>query len=359
MTAMAIQFGLFDHIEVRSGKSAEEIYEDRIAFLKRAEAGGFYAFHLAEHHGHVLSSSPTAAVFLAALARETTRLKLIPTVVCLPLHHPVRIFEDLAMLDVLSHGRLELGVGKGITPFEHLQFGHPPEEASARSKDILNMLLRAWETGIMSSEGSVFYDFLELKLPFKPVQHPYPPLWTAGNVETAGHGGHNFIFPAVISPKMRARYDELRAKSREQRGHQNPHVDDPWIAQCQGVVIAETDEEAEAVGRRAWSAYTETLTRSHGNVPPHLQTEIPEWDNPLAKAMMTQDPIQSELLIAGSPERVREYFIKQARSGVANYFALMLPFGDMTSEEARKTLDSFIAEVIPAVRGVESAPTRA
>ena len=67
-----------------------------------------------------MSAAPTPAVFLAALARETTTLKLIPTVVCLPLHHPVRLFEDLAMVDVLSHGRLELGVGKGVTPFEHL-----------------------------------------------------------------------------------------------------------------------------------------------------------------------------------------------------------------------------------------------
>ena len=356
---MAIQFGIFDHIEVRGGKSAEEIYEDRIGLLKCAEEGGFYAFHLAEHHGHELSSSPTAAVFLAALARETTRLKLIPTVVCLPLHHPVRVFEDLAMLDALSHGRLELGVGKGITPFEHLQFGHPPEEASARSKDILEMLLRAWETGIISSEGSAFYDFLELNLPFKPAQHPYPPLWTAGNVETAGRGGHNFIFPTVISPEMRARYDELRTQSREQPGHQNPHVDDPWIAQCQGLVIADTGEQAEAIGRRAWSSYMETLGRAHGNIPPHLQTEMPELDNPLAKAMMTRDPIESELLIVGPVERVRDYYVEQARRGIANYFILMLPFGDMTSEEARKTLDGFIAEVIPAVREVEIATASA
>ena len=356
---MTIQFGIFDHIEGRHGKSAEEIYEDRIAFLKRAEAGGFYGFHLAEHHGHELSISPTAAVFLAALARETTQLKLIPTVVCLPLHHPVRVFEDLAMLDVLSHGRLELGVGKGITPYEHLQFGHPPEEASARSKDILAMLLKGWETGIISSEGSPFYDFVELKLPFTPVQHPYPPLWTAGNVETAGSQGHNFIFPTVISAEMRARYEELRAESREQPGHHNPHVDRPWIAQCQGVVIADTDQEAEAIAHRAWDAYTETLQRTHGNIPAHLQTEMPEWDNPLAKLMMSRDPIDSELIIAGSLERVRDYYVEQARRGIANYFILMLPFGDMTSEEARRTLDGFITEVIPAVREVQTAAARA
>ena len=82
--------------------------------------------------------------------------------------------------------------------------GIRPEEASARSQEILRMLLRGWETGIISSEGSTFYDFLELKLPFEPVQHPYPPLWTAGNVETAGRGGHNFIFP-TRSPQRCAR----------------------------------------------------------------------------------------------------------------------------------------------------------
>ncbi len=95
----------------------------------------------------------------------------------------------------------------------------------------------------------------------------------------------------------------------------------------------------------------------HGNIPVHLQTEMPDWDNPLAKQMMTRDPMESELVIVGSPERVRDYYVEQARRGIANYFILMLPFGDMTNDEARKTLDSFIAEVIPAVREVETAIT--
>ena len=352
---MAIQFGIFDHIELHGNAPAEQLYENRIALLKRAEAGGFYAFHLAEHHGHELSASPTATVFLSALARETTRLKLIPTVVCLPLHHPVRLFEELAMLDVLSHGRLELGVGKGITPFEHLMFGHPPEEGPARSKDILTMLLKAWETGIISSEDSAFYDFAEMRLPFKPVQHPYPPLWTAGNVETAGRGGHNFIFPVPIPAEMRARYDELRAASREEPGHQNPHVTNPWIAQSQALVIAETNEKAEAIGRRAWGAYGQVMARAHGNVPPHLQHGIPELDNPLAQKMMALDPIDDQLVITGTAERVRDYYVEQARRGIANYFILMIPFGDMTYEETTYTLEAFITEVIPAVREVEAA----
>ena len=150
----------------------------------------------------------------------------------------------------------------------------------------------------------------------------------------------------------------MRAESREQPGHHNPHVDRPWIAQCQGVVIADTDQAAEAIAHRAWGAYTETLQRTHGNIPAHLQTEMPEWDNPLAKLMMSRDPIDSELIIAGSLERVRDYYVEQARRGIANYFILMLPFGDMTSEEAGRTLDGFIADVVPAVREVQTAAAR-
>ena len=104
---MAIQFGIFDHIELRDGLTAAEIYEQRIGLLKRAVAGSFYGCHLVEHHGHELFATPSAAVFLRALARETGRLTLIPTVLCLPPHHRVRLFS---------------------------QRGRPPGKASARNK---------------------------------------------------------------------------------------------------------------------------------------------------------------------------------------------------------------------------------
>ena len=356
---MAIEFGIFDHIELHDGRLAREVYEERISLLKRAEAGGFYAFHLAEHHGHDYSVAPSQPVFLSALARETETLKLIPTVVCLPLHYPIRIFEELAMLDVLSDGRLEIGVGKGITPFEHLMFGHAPEEASDRSKDILAMLLRGWETGVISSEGSQFYDFLEMQLPFQPIQHPYPPLWTAGNVESAGRSGHNFIAPSPVTAEVRARYDELLSESRDQGRNQNPHVSEPRIGPSQALVIAATDEEAERIALRAWKAFSAKNLRAHGIIPPHLQGEhSPELDNPLAKKMMALDPLDARLIVAGSPDTVREYYLEQARLGLANYFILMTPFGDMSPQEASYTLEAFIADVLPAVRETEAAIAR-
>lgn len=351
---MAIEFGIFDHVDVTDGTPAVDVYEDRIALVKAAEAGGFYAYHLAEHHGHSLSIAPAAAVFLAALARETTTLKLIPSVVCLPLHNPVRLFEELTMLDVLSNGRVELGLGKGITPFEHLMFGHDPSEAAERSREMIPMLLEAWKTGVISSEASKYYDFLEMKLPYEPVQRPYPPLWTAGNVETAGRLGHNFITPRTMPEQMRSRYDELRAAATgSEPGYQSPLATEPRIAQSQGVVIADTDAEAEAIARRAWKGYVELLMRAHGNVPPHKQEGLPEMDNPIAEMQLRMDPIESGLVIAGTAEKVRQYYVDTARQGLANYFMIML-YGEMSHDEVWGTQQAFIDEVIPAVREVEA-----
>jgi alkanesulfonate monooxygenase SsuD/methylene tetrahydromethanopterin reductase-like flavin-dependent oxidoreductase (luciferase family) len=350
-----IDFGIFDHIEINSGRTAGQLYEERIALIKRGEELGMYAYHLAEHHGQALSACPSAAVFLTALARETTTLRLIPTVVCLPLHYPVKLYEELAMLDVLSNGRLEIGVGKGITAFEHLQFAHRPEEAAARADDILKLLLRAWETGVMSSEGSEFFDFVEMKLPFETIQQPYPPLWTAGNIVAAGSRSHHVVYPTEMPADLRARYDELRAASGQEPGHQSSLVTEPKIAQSQSVVIARTDEEAEEIGRRAWGRYIEVMQRARGEVPPHLQTDIPEFDNPFAKQMLLGDPIEKGMLVTGGVEKVRDYYVECAQRGTANYYMLMIPFGDMSFDEASYTLEAFASEVMPAVREASSA----
>jgi alkanesulfonate monooxygenase SsuD/methylene tetrahydromethanopterin reductase-like flavin-dependent oxidoreductase (luciferase family) len=147
----------------------------------------------------------------------------------------------------------------------------------------------------------------------------------------------------------------LRTASREQPGHQNPHVTEPRIASCVALVIAPTDDEADAIARRAWGTYMDAMMRARGNVPPHLQESVPELDTPFAREMLTGDPFEKGLIFAGSVERVRDYYVEQATLGVANYFMLMTPIGDMTTEELDYTLDAFSSEVIPAVREVETA----
>ena len=258
------------------------------------------------------------------------------------------------MLDQLSGGRLDLGVGRGISPFEHRLFGHDPDESRARFEEILPMLVRGLETGRVDSAGSAHFDFPEIELPVEPVQRPYPPLWAAGNVELAARNGMNFVSGAPVTAELRARYDALRAEGRRGPDPLNPHVTEPLVGSSHYVCIADTDEEARRIGERALGVLGAFLGRSIGREPPHLQDlSRPEPPTPLVKAVQSRAP---GVLVCGSPETVRDHYVRVAAEGNVDAIVINVPFGDMTHAEAERTLDLFVAEVMPAVRA--AAPRR-
>jgi alkanesulfonate monooxygenase SsuD/methylene tetrahydromethanopterin reductase-like flavin-dependent oxidoreductase (luciferase family) len=346
----AIEFGIFDHVTRPPGVALDDLYEGRLALLRKADAAGFRGYHLAEHHGHGLSATPSQSVFLAAAARETQRLRLGMLVACLPLHHPIRLVEEICMLDQLSGGRLDLGVGRGISPFEHRLFGHDPDGSRDRFGEVLPMLVRGLSTGRMDSAGAEHFDFPEIELPVVPVQRPYPPLWAAGSVEAAGRNGLNVVSGMPVTAEMRRRYDELWAETRRSPNHLNPHVDEPLVGSSQFVCIADTDQDARRTGERALGVLARFLARSIGREPPHLQDpDRPEPPTPLVKAIQSRAP---GVLLCGTAETVRDHYVRYAAEGGANYIVVNVPFGDMSHAEAERTLDAFIAEVMPAVRAL-------
>jgi alkanesulfonate monooxygenase SsuD/methylene tetrahydromethanopterin reductase-like flavin-dependent oxidoreductase (luciferase family) len=349
-----VDFGIFDHVTRPPGVALDELYEGRIALLKKADRAGFYGYHLAEHHGHGLSATPSQVPFLAALARETERLRVGMLVACVPLHHPIRLVEEICMLDHLSGGRLDLGVGRGISPFEHVLFGHDPDDARERFAEVLPMVVQGLTTGRIDSVGSEHYDFPEIELPLEPLQRPYPPMWAAGNVEFAARNGLHFVFGAPVTAELRGRYDELFAASRDDPDRLNPHVTEPKIGSSQYLCIAGTDEEARRIGERALAVLGRFLGRSVGREPPHLQDpDRPAPPTPLVKAI--QGGGAGGVLVCGTAATVRDYYVRYAAEGNANYIVINVPFGDMTYAEAEHTLDAFIDEVLPAVRAVAAA----
>ncbi len=120
-----IKFGLFDWID-RGTAPLHQLYEERLELLAAAEEAGFFCYHLAEHHATPLGMAPSPALFLAAAAQRTRRIRLGPLVYLLPLYNPLRLTEEVCMLDQMSNGRLELGVGRGVTPYELRYYGVDP-----------------------------------------------------------------------------------------------------------------------------------------------------------------------------------------------------------------------------------------
>ena len=117
-----MKFGIFDHLDIRN-EPLSKTYDERLKLLRLADEAGFHAYHVAEHHGTPLGAAPSPSVYLAAAARETKRIRLGPLVYLLPLYHPLRLIEEICILDNLSDGRFELGVGRGISPIEIGFFG--------------------------------------------------------------------------------------------------------------------------------------------------------------------------------------------------------------------------------------------
>src|SRR5258708_28133157 len=123
-----MEFGVFDHLD-RDDEALGAYCRARLHIIEAYDRLGFYAYHVAEHHATPLGMGPGASVFLPAVAQRTRRLRFGPLVYALPLYHPLRLIEEICMLDQLSGGRLEIGFGRGSSPSELIYYGQDPDQS--------------------------------------------------------------------------------------------------------------------------------------------------------------------------------------------------------------------------------------
>src|SRR6185312_10383524 len=170
-----MKFGVFDHLD-DAGVPLGELYANRLRLAEAYDRGGFHAYHLAEHHGTPLGCAPSPAIFLAALAQRTQRLRFGPMVFLLPFYHPLRLIDEICMVDQLSRGRLEIGLGRGIQPWECQVYNLDPQDTRALFRESLDVLLMGLATGRVDYAGE-HLTFRDVPVTMRPYQQPYPPLW--------------------------------------------------------------------------------------------------------------------------------------------------------------------------------------
>ena len=254
---MGLEFGVFDHIEPIPGQDLDQIYADRLSQIEKFDAAGFYGYHLAEHHSPAVHSlAPSQNVFLAAASQRTKRIRLCPCVYVLPLHHPLRLIEEICMLDHLSGGRLEVGVGRGGV-LEAYFWGSDSdlERNQAKFAETLAIVREGLNSDELTFQGE-FYNFDRLPMRLRPRQDPYPPLWYMRNVETAATEGMNSIIVGTLDsfgPNVK-RYKDLW------NVHQGPNAltvqgTEPKIGLVTHMVIADTEEDALRAAGPAWEEY--------------------------------------------------------------------------------------------------------
>src|SRR5688572_23010089 len=172
-------FGIFDWID-RNQLALAELYEQRLRLVECADQNGFYCYHIAEHHASPLSMTPSPGLFLAAAAQRTERIRLGTLVYVLPVYNPLRLIEEICMLDNLSRGRLDVGVGRGISPVELSFFNIEVQDSREMFREALDAVTSALATGRLAYEGR-YVTFKDVELQIEPFQRPYPPLWYPTN----------------------------------------------------------------------------------------------------------------------------------------------------------------------------------
>jgi len=334
-----MEFGVFDHLD-RGDAPLKDFYASRLKLVATYDRAGFYAYHLAEHHSTPLGMAPSPSVFLAAVAERTRRLRFGPLVYALPLHHPLRLIEEICMLDHMSGGRLEIGFGRGASPIETALYGQKPAEAERIYAEALDVVLRGLTQPALDFHGE-FFSFDNVPMELQPLQKPHPPVWygvhSDDSAERAARRGLNIV-SLDSAQRTRGFTERYRAVRHEAQGKTHAM---PKIGIGRFIVVGESDKEALAVARRAylmWHRSFNHLFRLRGGAPIHQRP--PTFDE-LPSAGQG---------IAGGPETVRAYLQSQLTESSANYLVGQFAFGDLSLEESLRSVELFTRHVMPALK---------
>jgi alkanesulfonate monooxygenase SsuD/methylene tetrahydromethanopterin reductase-like flavin-dependent oxidoreductase (luciferase family) len=334
-----MKFGIFDHMD-DAGIPHGELFAGRLRLAEAYDRAGFYGYHLAEHHGTPIGCAASPGIFLAALAQRTQKLRFGPLVYLLPFYHPLRLIEEICMLDQLSGGRFELGIGRGVSPFETANYALDFAQTGAMYHEAFQVLLKGLAADELSFEGK-FYRFDKVPMVLKPVQRPHPPLWYGVSIpDNADWPAANDVNVVSLAPPAAVRpIFERYLATRRKLGK----GDTTLRGVGRHVVVADTDEKALEIAQRAyprWRTNFFWLFKRHGSAP-RVGDLYPENFDQLA-ALRTA--------VAGSPQTVRDFIAAEIEATGANYFVPWLAFGDMTVEEALHSVDLFAREVMTAFR---------
>ena len=271
---MEVAFGIFDHLE-RRDVPLDQLYEERLQLIEAADRAGIFCYHLAEHHATPLGMSPSPSVFLAAVAMRTRKIHMGPLVYLLPLYHPMRLVEEICMLDQLSGGRLEVGVGRGVSPYELAYFNVNFLESRAIFEESLKVIVEGLRDRKITHRGDR-YKFTGAPIELAPKQKPNPPFWYGASTPdglalAARHrmqivtGGPN----AIVRGTLQA-YRSLLETFRDHPDNLNPQIKEPKMGAVRHFFVADSDKQAEEIAIPAYRSvlqqHRETVARfRHGS----------------------------------------------------------------------------------------------
>ena len=358
-----MRFGTYFFLQAPPGRTDVDILREEVDQMVLSEDLGFDSIWLTEHHyaDYGLSAAPTA--LLATVAARTQRIRLGTAVYVIPFHHPLRLAEETATLDILSGGRLTVGLGRGNRPMEFYGHGVPQQQSRERMEEGVDVLLQAWTQDRVNYAGT-YWQIHNVPVYPKPLQQPHPPLafavtspetiaWTASR-------GYGMLSSGLGTPlPQTVRNRDAYVQGLRANGFNQSQIDDllaRWVI-TKHVYVAATDAEAQAEAHAPEMWYRDAFIRSlSAESLQGLHQSVYDGANAMLARLRSQtweDLLQSALVI-GSPETVAARIADLERAGAGEVVCWM-NFGSLAPEKVRRSMRLFAEEVMPRFRSSRSS----
>ncbi len=342
-----MQFGLFSHIPWPEGTDAGQILAETTEQVQYGEALGFQSAWFAEHHFTRYGLGSSSLLILGHIAARTETIRLGTAILVPPLHHPIRLAEETATLDLLSGGRLEVGFGRGSAGYEYNGYEVPQEESQARFQETIRIIENLWTTPEYSFDGQ-FYNLNRSTLVPPPAQKP-PPMYIAATLTQATldfvvSTGHPLIIGVVLDTPDVVALCRKFAQMSADAGH---HVPLSRIPFSRYFYVAETEEEAIRDIRAALDWVLDMLqwrrTFTHGSEVVH---RLDDFRQQRTELPTSYEHLFQHRAIIGTPERCIAEIKALEEAGFDN-FICNFDFGGIPHPKVMRSMKLFADEVMP------------
>ena len=343
-----MKFALFSHIPWPEGSDPKQIIEETVEQVQYGEELGFHSAWFAEHHFSRYGLGASSLLLASNIAARTKNIRLGTAVLVPPLHHPIRLAEDTATLDLISGGRLDVGFGRGSANYEYNGYDVDPAESQMRFQETIKLIQGLWTTPEYSYESQYFKVNRATLVP-SPVQQPHPPIYiaatrTAATLEFVVSTGHPLILGVVLDTPDALDLCRLFVRMSEESGHNVPMSRIPFFRYF---YVAETEDQAR---KDTADALTWTLdmiqwrrTFSEGSEVGH---RLEDWRNSRTELPPSFQDLYENRSVMGAPEQCVAQ-IKEIQSQGIEYFGCNFSFGGMKHGTVMRSMELFAKEVMP------------
>ena len=350
-----MKFGLFFLLEKYESVSDTEVYSNALEQVAAAEELGYDSVWLAEHRFTPYGIMPDTTVFGAAVAATTKRLRIGTAVVVLPFFNPIRLAEQVAMLDVMSDGRYDFGVGRGYQAGEYRGFGISMDESRARFEEVLDICIGLWTQDHFSFEGKHFH-LDDVTIEPKPIQKPHPPvritvMRTAASFRYAAERHYGIVSgnPYQRDPEFREAFFAYQSVMKEM-GLES-QAKDFWA--LTPTFIHEDAEMSVQIPRQSWESYSASFEKygTPKQADGSLSRDYAAYeDRGFGRPGADEDPLKMPSYLLGNPDMAIEKLKGLEKEGMSNFIVWMNRGGGIPQKEILRSMELFAKKVMPAFR---------